>query len=83
MNFVKWHTSVVLDLRTNSDEMQAITNTCEAAHCLLVHWPDERGQAYHKAIRTCGLVLRGLVTPEAARETFLAAARESSISVLC
>ncbi len=82
MNSVKWHTSVVLNLKTNSSEMQAITNTREAAHCLLVHWPDERGEAYHRAIRTCGLVLRGLVTPEIARQTFLAAAHESSISVL-
>jgi hypothetical protein len=83
MNSVKWHTSVILYLKTESEEMQAITNTREAAHCLLVHWPDERGEAYHRAIRTCGLVLRGLVTPEIARQTFLAAAHESSISVLC
>jgi hypothetical protein len=78
MNYVKWHRSVVLDLKTDSSEIQAITNTREAAHCLLV----QRGEAYHRAIRTCGLVLRGLVTPEIARETFLAAAHESSISVL-
>jgi hypothetical protein len=82
MNSVKWHTSVVLHSKTDSGEMQAITNTREAAHCLLVYWPDVRGEAYHKAIRTCGLVLRGLVTPEIARQTFLAAAHESSISVL-
>ena len=82
MNSVKWHTSVFLHLKTDSSEMLAITNTREAAHCLLVHWPDERGEAYHRAIRICGLVLCGLVTPEFARQTFLAAAHESSISVL-
>jgi hypothetical protein len=82
MDSVRWHLSVVLRLETDSGETLAITSTPEAAHCLLVYWPAERGEAYHRAIRTCGLVLRGLVTPEVARETFLAAAHESSISVL-
>jgi Protein of unknown function (DUF982) len=83
LNAVKWSSSVILQIRTESSEMLAVTNTREAAHCLMADWPDKRGDAYHRAVRTCGLVLCGLVLPEAARRAFLDAARESSIVVLC
>jgi uncharacterized protein DUF982 len=80
---IKWHSSVIIQLKLGSSEVRAVTNTREAAHCLMVDWPDTRGEAYHKAMRTCGLVLCGFVNPEASRGTFLAAARESSIYVQC
>lgn len=83
LSSIKWNSSVVLHMNLESGEMRAVTNTREAAHCLMVDWPDTRGDAYHKAVRTCGLVLCGFVGPEASRVTFLAAARESDIYVLC
>ena len=57
----------------------AIAKAREAAHCLLVHWPDCRGDAYHRAVRMCGLVLCGLVAPEVACIAFLEAAEEPAI----
>jgi hypothetical protein len=83
LNAVKWNSSVVVHIRTETSEMLAVTNTREAAHCLMVDWPDKRGEAYHRAVRTCGLVLCGMVLPEAARIAFLEAAHESSIFVRC
>jgi hypothetical protein len=81
-DFVKWRSSVVVHLKAGCSERQAITNTREAAHCLLVHWPDCRGDAYHRTVRMCGLVLCGLVAPEVARIAFLEAAEESAIYAL-
>lgn len=83
LSSIKWDSSVILHIRTESSEMLTVTNTREAAHCLMADWPDKRGDAYHRAVRTCGLVLCGMVLPEAARRTFVEAARESSIFVLC
>ena len=78
-DFVKWRSSVVLYLKAGCSQRRAIAKAREAAHCLLVHWPDCRGDAYHRAVRMCRLVLCGLVAPEVACIAFLEAAEEPAI----
>jgi hypothetical protein len=83
LNSVKWNSPVICQMRQASPELLAITNTREAAHCLMADWPDCRGEAYYKAIRTCGLVLCGFLKPEISRSSFIDAAYESSVLMLC
>jgi hypothetical protein len=83
LNAIKWNAPVICHMRRASTVSFEITNTREAAHCLMADWPEARGEAYHKAIRICGLVLCGFVAPDASRRSFIDAAKESSIRTLC
>ena len=83
MNSVKWNSPVICHMRQTSSELRAITNTREAAHCLMADWLDSWGEAYCKAIRTCGLVQCGFVKPEISRISFIDAAYEPSVLMLC
>jgi len=58
---------------------RTITATCFACECLLTLWPDQRGPAYFRALKTCGEAMRGRKEQSAARSAFIDAAREAKI----
>lgn len=62
-------TTVVRDIRT----------TREAASCLLTDWPKKSGEEYKRAIIECTNVLKGDLPEEAARYSFIVAAKAASV----
>ena len=72
---------VVIETR-RAGQLQNVGSVTEATECLVGgEWPKERGLYYRKALRACYDCLAGDLEPEAARQAFIAAAREVSIFV--
>ena len=63
-------------------QLRDINSVRDAAEALAGDWPMKRSRpAYRAAIRACHDALAGKVTPEVARQAFIAAAQEVGIFV--
>ena len=52
-----------------------IDSAFEALECLTTDWPDINGRCHRRAVQACRDALDGFVSPDAARQAFLEAAR--------
>ncbi|MDE1994152.1 MAG: DUF982 domain-containing protein [Rhizobiaceae bacterium] len=58
-----------------------ISNTRQAADCLMEHWPRDHGSAFDEALRIFLEVYEGRETPEAARKAFMRAAQVAAVQL--
>ena len=75
-----WKKSVLLEFNGVSG-FRTVTNTHDAARCLLSKWPDQSSKAYHRAKGMCLDALEGRKPDEDARTAFIDAAREAQITI--
>jgi hypothetical protein len=73
-----WTTPVDVMLEGRNNR-RTITATCFARECLLTLWPDRRGPAYFRALRTCSEAICGRQQQSDARSAFIDAALEARV----
>ena len=66
---------------TGTARFRTITNTEEASHFLLNHWPVQGGKKHLEARKVCLAVLAGERPADDARTAFIKAAQEAAIFV--
>lgn len=64
-----------------SGSIRHISNAEQAAELLTGQWRDAGSALHGEALRACRRAIRGDVTADAAREAFIAAAREAHVLV--
>lgn len=77
-----WNVMVTLEV-PKIGEFREVGSALEAVDCLYSDWRGPRGEAHREAISTCLAVLDNDRPTEASRDAFIAAARDSHISVKC
>jgi len=60
---------------------RVIESAREAAALLLGRWPENRGEAYSAALRSCTEVLNGRAFAIEARDAFIEAAKEARVLI--
>lgn len=75
-----WNKPVEIELG-RIGHYRAVTNTREAAECLMTRWPESGGPAHAAARRACLEVLEGKIPPDVARQAFIEAAEESGLFI--
>jgi hypothetical protein len=68
-------------LRSRRAQRPSITNTEEASHFLLNHWPVQGGKMHLEARRVCLAVLAGERPADDTRSAFIKAAQDTAIFV--
>jgi hypothetical protein len=74
---VLWRAPVLL--RRGHGSSERIEGPSVALHYLNHRWPHERGPFYMTALDCCEAALRGIISDEVAKETFILAAIESRL----
>jgi hypothetical protein len=73
---------VVIEDRRRVGSRRNVGSVREAAACLLDEkWPKPRGPKSRAAAEACLQALAGEILPEAARQAFIAAAREAGVLI--
>jgi hypothetical protein len=75
---IPWHQPVCVKLQNGSTRF--FRGAYDALDFLENEWPVRKGTHYDNAIRLCGAALTRNASPEVAREAFLAASLEASMS---
>jgi len=78
---VPWSKYVLLKRPNTPTSGVAVATTKEAAYFLLSRWPEEKGESYKRAVRTCAAAIRGEVSDRAAQAAFVVAAMYASFFI--
>ncbi|PWI49890.1 hypothetical protein B5K03_33660 [Rhizobium phaseoli] len=76
----RWEAPVLVICK-RTGRMLMVSTTEEALNTLLNAWPVCTGKAFLRALQVCNDVEAGLRTPNEARDSFIAAAREADIPI--
>jgi hypothetical protein len=80
MKAVEWSKVVWLEIGDEKPVRLRISNSRQAAECLLERWPRKNNRAYKHAVMGCSRALKGLISDEIARIFLVEAARQANYS---
>ena len=67
MKAAEWSKVVWLEIGGERPARLRISNSRQAAECLLERWPNKNNKAYKHAVMGCSRALKGLISDEIAR----------------
>lgn len=80
MKAAEWTKIVWLELGDENPVRLRISNSRQAAECLLERWPRKNNKAYKLAVMGCSRALKGLISDEIARIFLMEAAKQANYS---
>lgn len=80
MDAKSWDGAVKVKLRSKQSPRE-VRNVMDAADCLFTAWPRHEGAAFDEALKVFAQVFDGRRKPSAAREAFIAAAKEARLPI--
>ena len=75
MRTAEWTKVVYIEIVGNTREYVRISNTREAARCLLEKWPAKDSRSYKHAVVGCSRALKGYISDDMARLFLVEAAK--------
>jgi hypothetical protein len=75
MKAAEWSKVVWLEIGDANPVRLRISNSRQAAECLLERWPRKNNKAYKHAVMGCSRALKGLISDEIARIFLMEAAK--------
>ena len=78
MKAAEWSKVVWLELGDENPVRLRISNSRQAAECLLERWPRKNNKAYKLAVMGCSRALKGLISDEIARIFLMEAAKQAN-----
>ena len=80
MKAAEWTKVVWLEIGGANPVRLRVSNSRQAAECLLERWPDKNNRAYKHAVMGCSRALKGLISDEIARIFLTEAAKAAGYS---
>lgn len=80
MKTAEWNKVVYIEIAGDRHEYVRITNTREAARCLLEKWPSKDSRSYKHAVVGCSRALKGYISDEMARLFLIEAAKAAKFT---
>jgi uncharacterized small protein (DUF1192 family) len=80
MKAAEWNKVVWLELGDENPVRLRISNSRQAAECLLERWQRKNNKAYKLAVMGCSRALKGLISDEIARIFLMEAAKQAGYS---
>ena len=77
MKAAEWSKVVWLEIGDDNPARFRISNSRQAAECLLERWPRKNNRAYKHAVMGCSRALKGLISDEIARIFLMEAAKSA------
>lgn len=77
MKTAEWSKVVWLEIGDDNPVRLRVSNSRQAAECLLERWPRKNNKAYKHAVMGCSRALKGLISDEIARIFIMEAAKAS------
>ena len=77
MRAAEWSKVVWLEIGDVNPARLRVSNSRQAAECLLERWPRKNNKAYKHAVMGCSRALKGLISDEIARIFLVEAARSA------
>lgn len=78
MKAAEWSKVVWLEIGDDNPVRLRISNSRQAAECLLERWTRKNNKAYKLAVMGCSRALKGLISDEIARIFLMEAAKQAS-----
>lgn len=78
MKTAEWSKVVWLEIDGDRPARLRISNSRQAAECLLERWPRKNNKAYKHAVLGCSRALKGLISDEIARIFLVEAAKQAN-----
>jgi hypothetical protein len=78
MKAAEWSKVVWLEIGDENPVRLRISNSRQAAECLLERWPRKNNRAYKHAVMGCSRALKGLISDEIARIFLVEAAKQAN-----
>lgn len=78
MKAAEWSKVVWLEIGDDNPVRLRISNSRQAAECLLERWPHKNNKAYKHAVMGCSRALKGLISDEIARIFLVEAAKQAN-----
>lgn len=78
MKAAEWNKVVWLELGEENPVRLRISNSRQAAECLLERWQRKNNKAYKLAVMGCSRALKGLISDEIARIFLMEAAKQAN-----
>lgn len=80
MKTAEWNKIVHIEIPGERRDHVRISNTREAARCLLEKWPSKDGRSYKHAVLGCSRALKGYISDDMARLFLIEAAKAAKFS---
>ena len=80
MKAAEWSKVVWLEIGDVNPARLRVSNSRQAAECLLERWPRKNNKAYKHAVMGCSRALKGLISDEIARIFLMEAAKSAGYS---
>lgn len=80
MKTAEWTKVVYIEIAGERREYVRITNTREAARCLLEKWPARDSRSYKHAVVGCSRALKGYISDDMARLFLIEAAKAAKFT---
>jgi hypothetical protein len=80
MKTAEWTKVVYIEIEGERREYVRITNTREAARCLLEKWPAKDSRSYKHAVVGCSRALKGYISDDMARLFLVEAAKAAKFT---
>ena len=78
MKAAEWSKVVWLEIGDDKPVRVRVSNSRQAAECLLERWPRKNNKAYKHAVMGCSRALKGLISDEIARIFLVEAAKQAN-----